>query len=281
MSNSTFNINNLQLPLRPLGDTGINIAPISLGTVKIGRDQQVKYPEAFTIPSDKETLALFDLAQSLGINCLDTAPAYGRSEERIGEILGSRTKEWVICTKVGEEFINGESHFDFTPEHTRFSVERSLKRLHRDELDIVLIHSDGNDADIINHQGTLEVLAELKQAGLIRAFGMSTKTVEGGIKALELSDVVMVTYNLNYDDEVPVLDYAATHNKGVFIKKALASGHLDKEKYSDPIKASMELTFSHPGTSSITLGTINPGHLTQNVTLALNILAQQPHSVRE
>lgn len=277
MSNSTLNINNLQLPLRPLGSTGINIAPISLGTVKIGRDQQVKYPEAFTMPSDKEALALFDLAQSLGINCLDTAPAYGRSEERIGEILGSRTKDWIICTKVGEEFINGESHFDFTPEHTRFSVERSLKRLHRDELDIVLIHSNGNDVDIINHHGTLEVLAGLKKTGLIRAFGMSTKTVEGGIKALGLSDIVMATYNLNYDDEIPVLDYAATHNKGVFIKKALASGHLDKDKYSDPIKASMELTFSHPGTSSITLGTINPLHLVQNVTQALNILAQQPH----
>ena len=281
MNNSTLNINHLQLPLCPLGDTGINIAPISLGTVKIGRDQQVKYPEAFTMPSDKETLALFDLAQSLGINCLDTAPAYGRSEERIGEILGSRTKEWVICTKVGEEFINGESHFDFTPEHTRFSVERSLTRLHRDELDIVLIHSDGNDLDIINRFGTLEALAELKKAGLIRAFGMSTKTAEGGIKALELSDIAMVTYNLNYDDEVPVLDYAATHNKGVFIKKALASGYLDKSKYSDPIKASMKLTFSHPGTSSITLGTINPEHLIQNASQALDILDQQANSTCE
>ena len=262
-----------KLPLRPLGDTGINIAPISLGTVKIGRDQQVKYPDPFTMPTDKETLALFDLAQSLGINCLDTAPAYGRSEERIGEILGSRTKEWVICTKVGEEFIDGQSHFDFTPEHTRLSVERSLKRLHRDELDIVLIHSDGNDLDIINHHGTLDVLADLKKAGLIRAFGMSTKTVAGGIRALELSDVVMATYNLNYNEEVPVLDFAAKHKKGIFIKKALASGHLDKEKYEDPIKASMELVFSHPGTTSITVGTIKGAHLIQNVETTLAALS--------
>jgi len=261
-----------QLPLRPLGDTGINIAPISLGTVKIGRDQGVKYPDPFTMPSDKETLALFNLAQSLGINCLDTAPAYGRSEERIGEILGKRTQEWIICTKVGEEFVNGKSHFDFTPEHTRFSIERSLKRLHRDELDIVLIHSDGNDLDIINHHGTLDVLAELKKSGLIRAFGMSTKTAEGGIKALELSDVVMATYNLNYSDEVPVLDYAEKHQKGIFIKKAFASGHLNREKYDDPVKASMELTFAHPGTTSITVGTINSHHLEQNVETALRVL---------
>ncbi|PCJ38916.1 MAG: aldo/keto reductase [Moraxellaceae bacterium] len=262
----------LHLPKRSLGDTGILIAPVSLGTVKIGRDQQVKYPEPFTMPSNKETLALFDLAQSLGINCLDTAPAYGRSEERIGDILGKRTQEWVICTKVGEEFIDGKSHFDFSPEHTRFSIERSLKRLHRNELDIVLIHSDGNDLDIINQQGTLEVLAELKQAGMIRAFGMSTKTVEGGIKALELSDVVMATYNLSHKDEVPVLDYAAKHNKGIFIKKALASGHLDKNAHPDPVKASMELTFAHPGTTSITIGTINSQHLAQNVKTALDVL---------
>lgn len=270
-SKHELNPDRVHLPLRPLGDTNINIAPISLGTVKIGRDQQVKYPEAFTIPSDKEVLALFELAQSFGVNCLDTAPAYGRSEERIGEILGARTKEWVICTKVGEEFIDGRSHFNFSAEHTRFSVERSLKRLHRDELDIVLIHSDGNDLDIIHHHGTLEVLAELKKAGLIRAFGMSTKTVAGGIKALEKSDVVMATYNLNYDSETPVLDYAAQHNKGIFIKKALASGHLDQEKYVDPIKASMELTFSHPGTTSITVGTINPKHLVQNIHTALDL----------
>lgn len=261
-----------QLPHRPLGDTGMRISPISLGTVKIGRDQQVKYPTAFTMPNDKDTLALFDLAQSLGVNCLDTAPAYGRSETRIGEILGKRTKEWIICSKVGEEFVDGSSLFNFTPEHTRYSVERSLKRLHRDELDIVLVHSDGNDVDIINRWGTLEVLADLKQSGLIRAFGMSTKTVEGGILALSQSDIVMATHNLTYQEEIAVLDYAATHNKGTFIKKALASGHLDAMNCADPVKASMDLVLSHPGVSSITIGTINPKHLRENIHTALQVL---------
>jgi len=261
------------LPLRKLGDTGINISPLSLGTVKIGRDQHVKYPTAFTIPDDKSALALFALAKDLGINCLDTAPAYGISEQRIGELLGKNTRDWIICTKVGEEFDQGASHFDYTPEHTRYSIERSLKRLHRDTLDIVMVHSDGNDLDIINKLGTLEVLAKLKKEGVIRAIGMSTKTVDGGIATLQQADVVMATYNLVEQNEKAVLDYAAEHNKGVFIKKAFASGHLDHQQYDDPIKASMELIFALPGASSITIGTINPDHLKQNVETAVAVLA--------
>ncbi len=261
------------LPLRPLGSTGINISPLSLGTVKIGRDQQVKYPHAFTIPDDASVMKLFDTARSLGINCLDTAPAYGVSEQRIGDLLGKHSRDWLICTKVGEEFINGHSHFDFTPEHTRFSVERSLKRLHRDELDVVLVHSDGQDLEIINHHGTLETLADLKKEGKIRAIGMSTKTVEGGIAALEHSDVVMATCNLAYSEEVPVLDYAAEHKKGVFIKKAFASGHLSRTE-QDPVRASLQMILSHPGVSSITIGTINLQHLQQNIETALEVLAQ-------
>lgn len=261
------------LPLRPLGDTGLRISPMTLGTVKIGRDQQVKYPRPFTIPDDKAVKNLFELAGSLGVNCLDTAPAYGISEQRIGEVLGKATKNWLICTKTGEEFINGNSVFDFSPEHTRMSVERSLKRLHRDTLDIVLVHSDGNDLNIIHRWGTLEVLRELKQQGLIRAIGMSTKTVEGGIEALKQSDIVMATYNLETQVEEPVLSFAQQHQKATFIKKALASGHVCEGETKDPIRASMELVFAHPGVTSITIGTINPEHLKQNISLAADVLS--------
>src|SRR5690606_32599472 len=88
-------------------------------------------------------------ARALGINLLDTAPAYGNSEERLGQLLQQR-HEWVIVTKVGEEFRNGESHFDFSARQTVASIERSLQRLNTDYLDIVLIHSDGNDEAILD-----------------------------------------------------------------------------------------------------------------------------------
>ena len=118
----------IPLSARPLGNTGIQVSPLGLGTVKIGRDQGLKYPNRFKLPSDREIRALFEEARTLGINFIDTAPAYGTSEEKIGKLLPDR-QEWIIGTKVGEEFNAGESHFDFSGAHTRESVERSLRRL--------------------------------------------------------------------------------------------------------------------------------------------------------
>ena len=69
---------------RPLGSTGLRVSPLGLGTVKLGRDQGVKYPNGFTIPDDAAARALLDQARALGINLIDTAPAYGVSEQRLG-----------------------------------------------------------------------------------------------------------------------------------------------------------------------------------------------------
>ncbi|MCB1838498.1 MAG: aldo/keto reductase, partial [Alcanivoracaceae bacterium] len=96
-------------------------------------------------------------------------------------------------------------------------------------------------------------------------------TVAGGLAALEQSDVAMVTANLHYHDEQPVIDYAAAHNKGILIKKAFASGHL----FNDTDNA-MQQTFRHllgtPGVTSIIAGTINPAHLRDNVEQARKAL---------
>ncbi len=251
---------------RTLGATDIKVSPLGLGTVKLGRDQAVKYPTAFTIPDDQTARKLLRSAQELGINLLDTAPAYGNSEQRLGELLGGETQDWVICSKVGEEFIDGQSHFDFTPEYTRSSVLRSLKRLRRDYLDIVLVHSDGNDIDIVERYGTLQVLADLKSEGLIRAIGFSGKSLEGGLRAAEQADVMMVAYNLDYRDEVELLDYCATHKKGVLIKKALASGHL-----GDDVGAGLRFALQHPAASGVIVGTINAEHLAANVAAICNV----------
>jgi len=262
--------------LRPLGKTGIEVSALGLGTVKLGRDQGVKYPCDFSIPDDSSARELLSQARGLGINLIDTAPAYGSSEERLGVLLKGQREDWIICSKVGEEFDKGQSHFDFTAEHTRYSVQRSLQRLATDRIDIVLVHSDGNDMAIIEQLGTLQVLAELKKEGLIRAFGVSSKTVEGGLAAAAASDVVMLTYNLDQKEEQPVLDACARLNTGALIKKALASGHL-ADNYSDPVQASMDLVFGHPGTSAAIIGTITPAHLENNVAAvqrALDSLAK-------
>ncbi len=106
-----------------LGQTGIDISPIGLGTVKFGRNQGVKYPQEFDIPDEDYLANLLDVAKSLGINMLDTAPSYGMSEERLGRLLSGQREDWVIVGKVGEEFENGKSSYHFTPDHFTRSLE--------------------------------------------------------------------------------------------------------------------------------------------------------------
>ncbi|HCP53995.1 MULTISPECIES: aldo/keto reductase [Pseudomonas] len=257
---------------RPLGSSGLQVSPLGLGTVKIGRDQGVKYPNGFTIPDDASVRQLLAQARDLGINLLDTAPAYGNSETRLGPLLRGQRQDWVIVSKVGEEFDNGLSSFDFSPAHTRYSVERSLQRLETDYIDMLLVHSDGNDVDILQNSGIYQTLQALKQEGKIRGFGLSGKTVEGGLLALEQGDCAMVTYNLNEQAELPVLDYAAEHGKAILIKKALASGHACLAPGADPIRASFELIFAHPAVSSAIIGTINAKHLSSNVAMAAEVI---------
>ncbi|SFP65804.1 aldo/keto reductase [Pseudomonas borbori] len=257
---------------RPLGSTELLVSPLGLGTVKIGRDQGVKYPNGFSIPGDAAVIELLAQAHDLGINLIDTAPAYGTSESRLGPLLRGQRQQWVIVSKVGEEFDGGQSHFDFSPAHTRFSVERSLKRLETDFIDLLLVHSDGNDVSILQDSGVYETLAELKREGKIRGFGLSGKTVEGGLLALQQGDCAMVTYNLNEQGELPVLDYAEQHGKGILIKKALASGHACLAPGEDPVRASFELIFAHPAVSCAIVGTIDAQHLAHNVATAAAVI---------
>ena len=262
---------------KAIAGTGVCVSPLGLGTVKLGRDKAVKYPQGFKIPDDKQAGELLAQAWDFGINLIDTAPAYGNSEERLGQLLKQQSHDWVIATKAGEYFDadSGESRYDFTPESIISSVETSLKRLKRDVLDIVLIHSDGNDCDVIQRFGALQTLNELKQRGWIRASGMSTKTVAGGLLALQQSDLAMVMHNLEYQAEKAVLERAAMDNKGIFIKKALGSGHLAKNNAdTDIVQANFDFIFSAPAVSSIIIGTINPVHLADNVSKAAKALAK-------
>ncbi len=251
---------------RALGSTGIDVSVLGLGTVKIGRNQQVKYPTGFELPDDDSVVELFELARSLGINFIDTAPAYGSSEQRLGELLPDR-HDWVIVTKVGEIFENGKSRFDFSYDYTVASIEQSLRKLRRDVLDVVLVHSDGNDMDIINREPVFDALESVKNKGLIKAYGMSSKTVEGGSWVVQHCDVVMATANLEYDDERPVLELAEKLHKGVIIKKGLQSGHADSASGGTGVETAFRHILGQPGVSSMIVGTINKQHLRDNVAI--------------
>jgi aryl-alcohol dehydrogenase-like predicted oxidoreductase len=256
--------------MRELGQTGIQVSPLGLGTVKFGRDQQVKYPWSFKIPDDQQVRALLSLSSELGINVLDTAPAYGNSEERLGQLLSARQK-WVIVSKVGEAFINGQSCFDFSAKSTRQTIENSLRKLKTDYLDVVLVHSDGDDQKVIHETDVIETLQNIKQQGLIRAIGLSTKTTEGGLWTVENTDVVMATRNVTDHTDDAVLDRALELNKGVVIKKGLQSGHADSKAGGGGIEAAIKYVFSHSAVSCLIAGTINPDHLQDNARIVAQL----------
>lgn len=262
----------MRLPHVQLGSTDLKTSVLGLGTVKFGRNTDVKYPQGFELPSDQQALDLLALAQDLNINVLDTAPAYGTSEERLGTLLRGQRDRWVIVGKAGEEYANQESSYDFTRQHIMNSIKRSLQRLKTEYIDLLLIHSSGEDEQIINNYDIFNTLDDAKQQGLIRYSGMSTKTVSGGILTLQHSDVAMVTYNPAMLEELPVIEYAAEHKKGILIKKAFASGHLNKFEGADPVQSAMNFIFAQAGVNSIVLGTINPEHIKQNVQCAIESL---------
>lgn len=251
------------------------MSAIGLGTVKLGRNTGLKHSGPFSLPSDDEARQLLATAADLGITLIDTAPAYGTSEERLGKLLpkiGGRDR-WILSTKVGEEYhpTTQTSRYDFTPEAVWKSVERSLKRLHTDRIDLVLVHSDGNDLPIIHSFGTLDALRDLKAAGQIRAYGMSTKTLEGALLAADRCDAVMLTLNPRDRQDMPAIAEAARHGTGVLIKKAMLSGHVaevaaalsDRPELArlPAADACVRFAAQTPGVSSVVLGTLNPEHL--------------------
>jgi len=77
----------MALELRSLGRSQLKLSQLGLGTVKLGRNTDVKYPAGFELPSDEAVVELLNEASRLGINVLDTAPAYGHSETRLGDLL--------------------------------------------------------------------------------------------------------------------------------------------------------------------------------------------------
>lgn len=237
------------------------VSALGLGTVKFGRNTGVKYPggDGFHLPDDATVSSLLDLSLDLGITLLDTAPAYGLAEERLGALLGPRRDKFFLMTKTGEEFDGVHSRHDFTAAHTRVSIDRSLQRLRTDYLDAVLVHANRDDLAVVTETDVLPVLRDLQQAGKIGLIGVSTYTVAGGLAALDAADAVMVAYSPAYQDERAVIDAAAARGRAVFIKKALSSGHS-----VDPA-ADLRFVTGTPGVTTTIIGSLTPANIRANV----------------
>jgi aryl-alcohol dehydrogenase-like predicted oxidoreductase len=254
---------------RALGQSGVKLSPIALGTVKFGRNQGVKYPKEFDLPSDDELAALLNSAKIHGITTLDTATAYGFSEKRLGFLLNNQRHDFQIISKAGEHYdmAKNHSHYDYSIKRLRAQLENSLRVLNTDYLDCWLLHSDGNDEANLNDD-VLLLLQKVKQEGLVRSVGASTKTVAGGNIALEELDCVMMTASLNYHDEDALFAKALQLNKGILLKKILDSGWALNQEGGEKMQtmvATYQHLFKQQASCAAVIGTLTEEHLMQNL----------------
>ena len=143
------------------------------------------------------------------------------------------------------------------------SLACSRSLLRRETLDLVFVHSNGDDIHIQQHTDVVQELLEHKRRGLIRAVGFSGKTVAGAELALEWADAIMVEYHLEDQSHDGVMRDAAARGVGVVVKKALASGRLDPA-------AAIRCAVSHPAVTSTVVGTLHVEHLREAVDIAVS-----------
>lgn len=122
-----------------MGQTGLEVSEIRLGTVELGLDYGVPVAGEHLRPSEESAAHLLNRALDLGVNCIDTARAYGTSHEIIGWSLKGLRSEYIIASKIA---INDDG---LTDEELRkrvgASIAESLRALQTDVIDVLQIHS--------------------------------------------------------------------------------------------------------------------------------------------
>ena len=241
----------------PLGKTGLSVSPIAFGAFKIGRNEKIKYAQAYPLPSEDKAADLLNGILDLGINLIDTAPAYGISEERIGRHISRRRREFILSTKTGETFEDGKSTYDFSAAAVAQSVERSLQRLKTDAVDFLFIHSDGSKVE----NETIAAVQNAKKQGKTRFIGLSGKTVESARESLNWADALMVEFHPRDTSHASIIDEAGKKGVAILVKKPLASGS---------IAASEAIPFilKKPQVATLVIGGLNLDHFKENLRIA-------------
>jgi len=275
---------------RILGRTNLKVSEIGLGALEIGRDWPYwrKGENDFSRPDEREAIGLVHEAIDLGINFIDTAPAYFQSEELLGKALKGKRHQVVLATKCGEWFDGQSSVYDYSAGATVRFIENSLRQLQTDHVDLLQIHS-GN-LEVIRRGETLDAMKKAQKEGKVKFLGISLDSEEAAHAALDDAgyDTIQVSYSLlERSMEKTVFQKASDRKIGVIVKDGLAAGRLTP-KYgllSDPvlkerIKKSVDVA-SHLGISlteyairfilsdspisTVILGTKKVEHLRANV----------------
>ena len=216
---------------RDFGKTGLQVSVIGLGTWNIGNQ--------WGDIDDATAWATVRSAYDHGVTLFDTAESYGipngLSEERLGVALAGIRHEVCVVSKIGNW---GKRTGQGVPKNTvdmiRLCAHASLHRLRTDWLDVVLCH-EGN----IEDPGVyLEAFEVLKERGRIRAYGISTNSLDV-LKRFNVNNtcsVVQLDYSLlNRAPEAEMLPYCEEHGIGVMVRGPLAMGLLSGNYSTDTV----------------------------------------------
>lgn len=223
---------------RRLGQTDFDISVLSIGGL---------YTSSLA-GGVNETQRIVRRAVDLGINAIDTAPAYADSEKTVGEAIRGIDAPLIITTKLG-----GRPQ-PFNPQDIsglRHSVDESLRLLGRDHIDILMVHEPDRPQQypwFTNYDPlegpVLELMDDLKASGKIKYAGLAGTTVTEMTSLIESRcfDVVLTAFNYNVlfrEAADSVIPAAKEHNVGIVLGSAFGQGFLtrraDEEVRQKPI----------------------------------------------
>ena len=253
------------IPKRVLGKTGVPVTVMTLGTA----------PSGFIQPHNPKHVAdCVNAAIDLGINAIDTAPAYDVAEEGVGLALGKRRKQVFLSTKVLADDVPAAEKI----------LANSLKMLKTDYVDLIYFHQVGDrKVDVCrNSDGVFTWLLKQKKAGRVRFVGLSIHNRPA--KCLELLDsgdvdVLLTVVNFvdrhTYHFEEKVLPVARKHNVGIVAMKVF--GGARNSQYADA-KCPPQLDVAHldlavryslgiPGVATLDLGCHNVEQIRKNIEM--------------
>ncbi|REE78659.1 aryl-alcohol dehydrogenase-like predicted oxidoreductase [Paenibacillus taihuensis] len=211
---------------RKYGNLTTEVSEIGFGAWQLGN--QIDWSPM----ANDEAIGLVHTAVDQGCNFFDTAPGYGRgaSERLLGEALEGKRDRVVINTKVGHT-ADGET--DFSAAGIRSSVESSLRRLRTSYIDSVLLHNPP-EACLYGDSEQMRALQQLKDEGVIRAYGASVDTLKDMEIVLNTSGshVLEVLFNVFYQETSRAFAQAERQQVGLIIKVPLDSGWLSG-KYNE------------------------------------------------
>lgn len=208
---------------RKLGKTGLIISEIGFGGIPI---QRIDFNETFSI---------LNTAIDSGINFFDTSRVYSDSEEKIGNSISKRRKEYYIATKSYNRSLEGMKN----------DIYKSLKTLKTDIIDIYQIHNI-NTIDLLNKvlrpDGALTALIKAKDKGDIKFIGISSHKpyiLQEALKKYNF-DTIQVPFNIIEHESLELINKCKKLNIGTIIMKPLAGGFLN------PAAASLKYILKYP-----------------------------------